>query len=136
MASFTSRFKRVTASGSAKRYIDRNTGETISYRQAMNRAKAGELTRKAPTPFHQARVNVGIKRRQGIRAVILEQRGLTGADERKDPKLARYIKQVTRATRPGSRGLARENLTPEEIKAAREDYEQWEHNPVGGFIRV
>ncbi len=69
MASFTERFKRVRASGSAKHYIDTATGEEVTYRQALKRSKAANLTRKAQP---EARKSVSTKRAREYHADVRE----------------------------------------------------------------
>lgn len=144
MADFTSRFKRVTASKTKKRYIDRQTGEELSYRQALKRAKSIPLTRKAPTPEHRAKVSAGISRRAGIRGVILKRRGLTGADVRDDPKLAAYIKHMTAQSKKRTSGFSkRDKISPSEfiedfdegLSDAQDDYDDFiaTLGQVGGF---
>ena len=145
MADFSSRFKRVTASGTAKRYIDRTTGKELSYRQAMKAAKAGGLTRKEPTPIQRARVKAGIERRATIRNTILKRRGLTGADVKDDPQLAAYIKHMTAQSKRKSAGFTNRNRISREqfeddydvdLGDAEEDYAEFVATlgQVGGFI--
>lgn len=62
MATFSQRFKRVPGSGTKKHYIDTETGEEVSYRQALNRSKAAALTRNSLSPERRAAAQSGAQR--------------------------------------------------------------------------
>jgi hypothetical protein len=143
---FSARFSRVTSSKTAKRYLDRNTGQEISYRQALKRAKEGGLTRRTPSEEHKAKVKAGIARRASFRNSVLKRLKLTGADLKGDPKLQAYIKHGTAASKKGSEGFSNRNRINREqfledydqdIDTAEDDYDDYMANrgPVGGFIR-
>jgi hypothetical protein len=144
MPAFTERFKRQPPS-KTKRYLDRNTGEVISYRQAQKRAEAGGLTRNRHTPERKARARAGIARRASIRNSVLKRLGITSAEANRDPQVSNYIKFMTQQAKKGSSGFSRRNRISieefdedfgQDFSDAIDDYNDYmaSRGPVGGFI--
>jgi hypothetical protein len=155
MASFTARFKRVRSSGTRKQYQDKATGDIVSYRQALNRARAEGLTRKSVAPERQLRATEGLRRYISTRKTELKRRGFESEREFKrvlskhqQDEINRYIKFQTWMKRPvklafdqqippwaKSRGFDEESLS-ERIGDIRDEYNRFVagFGPVGGFI--